>query len=138
MGDSGLRPGQWAICSKPCVTDWNADGRLDLLVGDSCGGFLAKPKQTEAELAEQLQAIQQLPVLRRRWAEAFGAYREHLAAEAGRELSADQQRRRAALIAQIQRLQDEIVKALDTIGRYAPRRQRHGFVWLFLRKPSSR
>ncbi len=31
------KPGQWGVRAKICVTDFNGDGRLDLLLGDSSG-----------------------------------------------------------------------------------------------------
>ena len=66
-GDDGRVPGEWGLRVKPSVVDWNGDGRLDLLLGDRCGSFAAKPAQTEEERAEELRAKDRLPELRRAW-----------------------------------------------------------------------
>lgn len=65
---------------KPCVADWNRDGRLDLLLGDRCGGFTARPQQTAQEIAEENKANDRLPELRHKWSDAFQRFR---AAEVG-------------------------------------------------------
>jgi FG-GAP-like repeat len=33
-GDEGRRANDWGLRVKPCVIDWNGDGRLDILLGD--------------------------------------------------------------------------------------------------------
>src|SRR5262249_60887456 len=74
-GDDRRNPGEWGLRVKPCVVDWDGDGRLDLLLGDRCGGFQAKPTQTEEEKAEERKANDRLPELRQKWADAFQRYR---------------------------------------------------------------
>src|SRR5262249_32112569 len=73
--DDRLQAGQWGVRVKPCVVDWQGNGKLALLLGDRCGGFKAKPSQTEDEKAEERKANDQLPDLRRKWADAFRRYR---------------------------------------------------------------
>ena len=34
---SKYKPGMWGVRVKVCVTDWNGDGQLDLLLGDQGG-----------------------------------------------------------------------------------------------------
>jgi hypothetical protein len=136
VDDDRRTPGEWGIRAKPCVADWNGDGRPDLLVGDRCGGFEAKPFQNAGELAEELQALQQLPILRQQWAKAFARYRKVRQSSCGDDASERQQQELRSLLSRIQHFKDGIVSAQDTIKRYEPRRQAHGFVWLFLRKPS--
>ena len=40
-GDDKRQPGEWGLRVKPCVVDWDHDGRLDLLLGDRCGSLLS-------------------------------------------------------------------------------------------------
>jgi hypothetical protein len=125
-GDDDRRgPRDWGLRVKPCVFDWDGDGRPDLLLGDRCGAFQARPDQTEQEKAEERRANDRLPGLRRQWADTFKRYR---ASRDGRE----QDRQRADL----QRLRDEIAGVQEIQGRYRPGYQSHGFVWVFLRRPA--
>ena len=123
-GDEKRGPRDWGLRVKPCVFDWDGDGRPDLLLGDMCGGYHAKPDQTEQEKAEERQANDRLPELRKKWADAFRRYRQA-------EGAADQ----GALRAELQRLKDEIAAVQEIQSHYQPGRQSHGFVWVFLRKP---
>jgi hypothetical protein len=135
--DDRRQAGDWGIRVKLCVVDWNGDGRLDILLGDRCGGFRGRPAQTEQEEAEERRANDKLPGLRQLWAETFQAYRRlQEATESVR--SATQERREQDLDKlrdQLRRLKDEMVVVQQIQSRYQPRYQAHGFVWLFLRKP---
>ena len=51
-------------CAKVCVTDWNGDGKLDILLGDICGGHVGKAPQTDDEKREETRARTELPRLR--------------------------------------------------------------------------
>jgi hypothetical protein len=123
-GDDRRGPGEWGLRVKPCVVDWDGDGRLDLLLGDRCGSFNAKPSQTEAEQAEERKANDRLPELRRKWADTFQRYRQ---AADGPNVE--------ALREDLRRLKDEIAMVQQIQGRYQPGYQSHGFVWLFRREP---
>ena len=138
--DDRRRPGAWGLRVKPCVVDWDGDGRLDLLVGDRCGGFQAKPSQTAEEKAEERRANDRLPELRRKWADAFRRYRHASDAPDTETPAAKQERlqRLDALREEVRRLKDEIVAVQEIQGRYRPGYQSHGFVWLFQRKPVAR
>ena len=134
-GDDNRRPGEWGLRVKPCLVDWDGDGRLDILLGDRCGGFQAKPSQTEQEKNEERRANDQLPSLRRKWADAFRQYRLLDGdSPANRE---ERSRQRDALREQLRRLKEEIVVVQEIQERYRPAYQTHGFVWLFLRKPAA-
>src|SRR5260370_3181513 len=74
-GDDKRGPRDWGLRVKPCVFDWDGDGRADLLVGDMCGGFHAKPTQTDQEKEEERKANDRLPGLRKQWVPAFHHYR---------------------------------------------------------------
>jgi hypothetical protein len=123
-GDDKRGPRDWGLRVKPCVFDWNGDGRLDLLLGDICGGFAAKPSQTEQEKEEERKANDRLPELRKKWADAFQRYQ-----------NAEGTKDRDALRTEVQRLKDEIAAVQEIQSHYKPGNQYHGFVWLFQRKP---
>jgi hypothetical protein len=138
-GDSERQPGQWGLRVKPCVVDWNGDGRLDLLLGDYCGGFTAKPSQTAHEKTEEQQANDQLPALRRKWADAFQRYRE-LSQTTSNDVSAVSAETKSELDSlreQLRRTKDEIVVVQEIQTRYSVANQAHGFVWLFQRKAAA-
>jgi hypothetical protein len=126
---------------KPCVVDWNGDGRPDLLLGDVWprGEVLARPTQTPQEDAEERQANDKLPELRQRWAAAYRDYRRLLDAPESDSApaQAERARQREVLRESLRRLKDEIVVVQEIQGRYQPGYQAHGFVWLFLRKPAA-
>jgi hypothetical protein len=126
-GDDDKRgPRDWGLRVKPCIFDWDGDGRPDLLLGDMCGGYRAKPTQTEPEKDEERRANDRLPDLRKKWAAAFQHFRSATGAE--------QDASRSEMV----RLKDEIVVVQEIQGRYQPGYQNHGFVWLFVRKPASK
>jgi hypothetical protein len=138
-GDEKRQPGDWGLRVKFCVVDWNGDGRLDIVLGDRCGGFQAKPSQTEQEKSEERTANDKLPELRRKWAATYRAYRQLQDAAEGRppSLNEEHTRERDALRDLLRRTKDELVVVQEIQGRYRPAYQAHGFVWLFLRKPAS-
>jgi hypothetical protein len=126
------RPDPWGLRVKPCVVDWDGDGRPDLLLGDCCGGFNAKPSQTPQEAQEERRANDQMPRLRRRWAETFRRYRQ--LQDAPNALNTEEDL--ARLREELRRTKDEIAAVQEIQERYRPGYQSHGFVWLFLRKPA--
>jgi hypothetical protein len=125
--DDKRGPRDWGLRVKPCVFDWDGDGRPALLLGDRCGGFRAKPSQTEQEKDEERKANDKLPELRKSWAQTFQRYRKAEGAQ-------DQ----AALRTELQRLKDEIAAVQDIQSHFQPGYQSHGFVWLFRRTPADR
>ncbi len=75
--DAERKPGQWGARAKVCVTDdWNGDGKLDLLLGDICGGHVGKAVQTEAEKREEIHARDELPRLMEKWSATYQDYRD--------------------------------------------------------------
>lgn len=121
-GDDKGRPGDWGLRVKPCVADWNGDGRPDLLLGDRCGGFQGKPNQTQQEKEEERRANERLPELRKKWADAFQHY-----------LKAQDTNEKHVRRTELQRLKDELIVVQEIESHYQPGSQCHGFVWLFLR-----
>lgn len=130
-GDESRGKCDWGLRVKLCVTDWNGDGRMDLLLGDRCGSFRGKPPQTDRERAEEDASADILPELRRKWAETFREYRQLTVAASDAEESTD---RLAAVRERLLRYKNEIAAAQEILERYEPGYQSHGFVWLFLRK----
>ncbi len=136
-GDDARGPGEWGLRVKPCVVDWFGAGRLDLLVGDRCGSFDAKPSQTDEEKAEERKAHDRLPELRRKWADAFKSFQQASDAPDDDTPAARQERlkRLDALRGELRHLKDEIAVVQEIQNHYQPGNQSHGFVWLFERKP---
>jgi hypothetical protein len=131
-GDDDRRgPHDWGLRVKPCVVDWDGDGRPDLLLGDRCGGYRAKPMQTAQEADDERRANDRMPELRRRWADAFRRYRQLQDTEAS---SRPHEEHLATLREEVRRAKDEIAVVQEIQERYKPGYQAHGFVWLFLRK----
>jgi hypothetical protein len=126
-GDDKRGPRDWGLRVKPCVFDWDGDGRPDLLLGDRCGGFTDKPNQTEQEKEEERKANDRLPELRKKWSDAFQRYQK---TEEGKD--------RDTLRTEVQRLKDEIAAVQEIQSHYKPGHQSHGFVWVFQRKPAEK
>jgi FG-GAP-like repeat len=122
--DDKRGPRDWGLRVKPFVFDWDGDGRPGLLLGDLCGGFHAKPTQTEQDKEDERKANDRLPELRKKWSDAFQRYQR----------TTDAKERHALRIDMV-RVKDEIVVVQEIQGRYRPGYQMHGFVWLFQRKP---
>ena len=128
-GVARREPGDWGERVKPCVFDWDGDGRPDLLVGDLGEGFESKPQTTAAEAAEEREAIDRLPAARTEWA---AAYREFTTA-----LDADPAGPRVAELRRtVARLRDEITRLEAVRDRYRVQSMTHGNVWLFRRQPA--
>jgi FG-GAP-like repeat len=131
-GDENRIRGEWGLRVKPCVVDWNGDGKLDLLLGDRCGAFTAKASQTAGEKEEERRANDRLPALRRTWATAFQEYSKLQTATAPQDETL--RKRSDELRGQMVKLKSEIVRVQETQIHYQPGYQSHGFVWIFLRK----
>jgi hypothetical protein len=129
-------PGQWGTRAKPCVVDWNGDGKPDLLVGDVNGYFQGKPAQTPEEKAEEERAKMRLPNLRREWAAAYKAFTAAQdAPEPADPAARDAHRRKVAdLRARVTRLKDELAREQEAEGKYTAGYMHHGYVWVFLRQ----
>jgi hypothetical protein len=104
-------PKQSGVRSKVCVTDYNGDGWVDLLLGD----FISE-KAAPLDLTQQ--QIQQREQLR--------AKREELMKQLT--VAAEDQQRQ-------QEVMTEYTQVYTELRQYEPQDITHGFVWLYLRKP---
>jgi hypothetical protein len=119
--------------ARPCVVDWNEDGQLDLLVGDTGKPFdkvLSAEEDAWRKEAQQKQAETFTA-----WAAVFARYRQ-LAADARDPSSAELFR------GELAELRGKLVELNAVRERYfqqeqflQPGRQTHGRVWLFLGAP---
>jgi FG-GAP-like repeat len=131
--DSARGPADWGVRVKPCVVDWDGDGRPDLLLGDLCGGCERRPSRTPEEAAEAQEAADRLPELRKGWAAAYKEY-----AAAADPLTDADRARMDDLRARLKRLKDEITRLSDIRDRYRSGYMSHGYVWLFRRLPAGK
>jgi hypothetical protein len=119
--------------AKVCVTDWNEDGRLDLLVGDRGEGFVKELSAEEEQWRDEVRRRQ--AELLAEWAGVFQEYRQLLRATEPQDPQKRQehQERLQVLRAHLQQLN----RVRDTFSRkeqsLEPGKQYHGRVWLFLR-----
>jgi hypothetical protein len=132
--DSHRKPGQWGVRAKVCVTEWNGDGKPDLLLGDIVGGHVGKAARSDDQKREEVLARDELPRLREKWATTYQQYRDLRAAIArGDRSSSIAEQESESLHAVMKRIKEEIIAVQKKQQRYNPRFQYHGFVWLFLR-----
>lgn len=124
--DTSIQPDEWGLRVVPMVVDFNGDGRLDLLLGDYCGGFQGKPFQLPEEAAEETAASERLKQARVEWTDAYKALRAASATN------------RDATSSEVTALREEMVRLQKTLATYAVQSQRHGYVWLFERRAAEK
>ncbi len=109
--------------SKICVTDWNEDGLLDLLVGDNAMQKPDLPEPTAEQKAEYTQLREELEKVQKRYSELS----EKLYGKS-KDFTKEQ----------IEEIEKEHKEALDNMtelrSKLPKESERHGWVWLFLRK----
>lgn len=119
--------------ARICVTDWNQDGRLDLLLGDRGEGFVKELSKEEEQWREEVRHRQ--AELLAEWAGVFREYRTLLRAPEPQD-PAQRQAHQAGIQVLREHLQ-QLNRLRDTFSRkeqsLEPGRQYHGRVWLFLR-----
>jgi len=109
--------------SKICVTDWNEDGRLDLLVGDLATQEPNLPEPTLEQKAEHAEIRKELEKVQ-----------EHYRTLSEKLYGKDRVRTKEQ-IEQIEKEQQEVLKHMTELYSKLPEEsERHGWVWLFLRK----
>ena len=129
-------PDRWGRNTKICVTDFNGDGRLDLLVGDVSGRFKAKPPQSAKERREEEEAIRRLPELMKAWAAVFRSTARPWRPRRARRPRKRRPRHESSTRSRhaLADAKTKIAAAQWTIEFYKPQSAAHGYVWLFLRK----
>ncbi|MBC8874182.1 MAG: VCBS repeat-containing protein [Planctomycetes bacterium] len=139
------KPGQWGARVKLCATDFNGDGRLDLLLGDRSGDVV-EPEMTDEQRQAYDKAKQQMAELMKQRAEASAKLiklqRESRNAE---KPATDEDRQRAKeraselqeLVKGLQKLNTEYAACSQKLREFGPQKVRHGFVWFFQRKPKA-
>jgi hypothetical protein len=120
--------------SKICVTDWNEDGKLDLLIGD-CGEQFQKAFSKE-EQAWLTKAQDMQSDLLSQWARTFADYRRLLKTRAQTDQADanDHERKLAILRDELQRLNKLREKQGREESALREQNQHHGRVWIVLRK----
>jgi hypothetical protein len=109
--------------SKVCVADWNADGRLDLLVGDFAYQKPDRPEPTPEEQARYDRIRKELEPIQERYGELFTKL--HMPP---RVRDKDEREK-------LMKEWEEVGKQMRTLRSQLPREyELHGWVWLFLRK----
>jgi len=109
--------------SKICVTDWNGDGLLDLLVGDFATQKPDLPEPTPEEKAEHERIRKELESIQKRYSELI------------QKIYGPSRVRTKEGIEQVQKEMEPVRKHMTELRSKLPREyERHGWVWLFLRK----
>jgi len=109
--------------SKICVVDWNEDGLPDLLVGDFAVQEPNLPEPTPEQKAEHAEIRQELEKVR-----------EHYRTLSEKLFAKDPARTKEQ-IEQLEKEQEEVSKRMTYLYSKLPAEsERHGWVWLFLRK----
>jgi len=109
--------------SKICVTDWNGDGLLDLLVGDFASQKPDLPEPTPEQKAEHTQLRKDLEKVQERYRTL------------SEKLYGKDRVRTKEQIEQLENEQQEVRKRMTELRSKLPAEsERHGWVWLFLRK----
>lgn len=125
------------VRAKICVTDWNEDGRLDLVLGDFGGEF--EKQLSDEEKAWRAKARRQQTNLLKSWATLFRNYRRLL--QTPKPKQAEPRHRREEKLAELRQELQRLKRIRERYHReeqaLKPGMQSHGRVWLFLRKPAN-
>lgn len=125
----GVEPNQPGYRSKIHVTDWNGDGRADLLIGDvQWRWYLTKPLSAEEEKAK---------------AALEPAYEKSLSrVRASNKRLRELRKNKQAIPAELTKEREEALAELSSFSkemrkfRKNRRSETHGWVWLYLRLPT--
>ena len=107
--------------TKICTTDWNKDGKLDLLVGD----FSMKPQEKKEVPEDQKEAVADAKQKYQEVMQQYFEFVEKVQDESG-EVPEEHQ-------AKVQELTAELTKHGEVFQQYEQTHSYHGWVWLYLR-----
>ncbi len=135
---------------KPCITDWNEDGRLDLLLGDHSYTRGRDPEVTEAQRAKQdatraayKETKKKVNALSRKFGQELRQeFMEEHSIPKDQKLSKQQTQDLAQRLGTLlknnedsQALLKEIQVLGDIVTSYQTPIYTHGYVWVYLRQP---
>jgi hypothetical protein len=136
-----LKDGQGGLQAKVCVVDWNGDGKLDLLVGDSV--VIQKAAPPVGSTPQDRAAEKKLRDDKARMEKDYNALlqkEEALSKPVGKETPKALQERQKKIeevkraAAKLQQDQLDAEKQMARLSKPAPVADPHGYVWLYLRK----
>lgn len=120
--------------ARICVTDWNQDGHLDLVLGDNGEKFFRA--LTDRERKDRADAVDRQHLLLTFWSRQFRQLRETDSRRKAEPLKARlweaRMRDLHATLAKINRAREKARRHVESLGGGE---RVHGRVWLFLRKP---
>ena len=109
--------------SKICVTDWNGDGLLDLLVGDIVYQKPDLPEPTPDEKVEHEKARKELQKIQKRYGVLI------------QKIHGPSRLRKQEEIDKVEKDMQPLRQQMTELrSKLPPEYDRHGWVWLFLRK----
>jgi hypothetical protein len=132
------------VRAKPCVADWNGDGKLDLIVGDYTSikprpkNLTAAEQKKAAALEKEQQQVQQQ--FTKAYEETQRATYKEMGLKYGANIPANRrkefQERQGLIYArnkELRRLSDRTGQLYSELRRYRNYPQSAGFVWVYLR-----
>jgi hypothetical protein len=135
--------------TKPCVADWNGDGRLDLVVGDFASLQGPKPVLTpeqekeKAALEAKIEEISPLTSQRYEAHRLLALKKLGIKPLPGEDLAPEQEEKVEATIAQAlekdprwSKWMEQQSDVWESLSRFQPEHTTHGFVWVYLRAAS--
>jgi hypothetical protein len=119
---------QMSPSTRVWATDWNGDGLLDLLVGDSASVVNAKPGISPSVFQKRRKEHEQkMAAIGKKQQALMPEYEE--AMEAGEEPDAE-------LEAKMEEISEELMEIYKSTNEFQTS-ERTGFVWLLIRKPTT-
>ena len=128
-GDPPLEPTP-GMRTKVCAADWNGDGRLDLLVGDYTQQKPKPVEYTAGEKAEHERLRDEQSKLQKRSSEIYREIGFFGGRSEREKLSREKRKKRQKELSRVHERMTEIREKLPKEV------ETHGWVWLYLRRPS--
>lgn len=122
--------GGCGVRAKICVTDWNQDGRPDLLVGDFNTIVKSKPKLTAANKAKMRSLREQISATQRKMQPFYEEMNKIGNPPPNRTQYAAWEKKREAARKKHQASMDRMMRLSREYAKYQPQYEYGGFVWL--------